>query len=273
MTKHNELFSHSVQWFSLWDVYRYQPISHSSCSLNWNARQLCHVWPHRVIKYKRCSFFVWYGKMQHMFHESSVRLKAHTLFMKRVLYFPISHSNEHRLHIVTVLASFYSSVSEFWCAISLCVFISLRFYAMTFLRDRERLTGLNPEFSFSKERYLYWMSFQLFSSSSIFWGWSFLEFSIFEKYVCCTKPTHTSTLATCLYDILPSIDSVLITFEGEGGGVIFMSFKWRLKALHVSWYPFNASIDSGWNAGSMSSPANMRHYPNVDLMLAHRAQH
>ena len=26
----------SVQWFSLWDVYRYQPISHSICSLNCN---------------------------------------------------------------------------------------------------------------------------------------------------------------------------------------------------------------------------------------------
>ena len=25
-------FSHSVQWFSLWDVYRYRAISHSSCS-------------------------------------------------------------------------------------------------------------------------------------------------------------------------------------------------------------------------------------------------
>ena len=25
-------FSHSAQWFSLWDVYRYQPIWHSSCS-------------------------------------------------------------------------------------------------------------------------------------------------------------------------------------------------------------------------------------------------
>ena len=34
-----------------------------------------------------------------MFHEQSVRLKAHTLFVERVLYFPISHSNEHRLHI------------------------------------------------------------------------------------------------------------------------------------------------------------------------------
>ena len=27
-------FSHSVLWFSLWDVYRYQPISHSRCRLS-----------------------------------------------------------------------------------------------------------------------------------------------------------------------------------------------------------------------------------------------
>ena len=53
-------FSHSVQWFSLWDVYRYQPISHSSCSLNCNVWQLCHIWLDRVRKYKRCSFFVRY---------------------------------------------------------------------------------------------------------------------------------------------------------------------------------------------------------------------
>ena len=102
---HRAYFSHSVQWFSLWDAYRYRPISHSSCILNWNVRQLCHVWRHRVRKYKRCSFFVWYGKIQHMFHEKSVRLKAHTLFIERVLYFPhiqISHSNEHRLHVICV---------------------------------------------------------------------------------------------------------------------------------------------------------------------------
>ena len=28
------IIGHSVLWFSLCDVYRYQPISHSSCSLN-----------------------------------------------------------------------------------------------------------------------------------------------------------------------------------------------------------------------------------------------
>ena len=43
--------------------------------------------------------FVRYGKIQHMSKEQGVRLKAHTLFLGRVLYFPIPHSNEHRLHI------------------------------------------------------------------------------------------------------------------------------------------------------------------------------
>ena len=35
-----------------------------------------------------------------MFNEKGGRLKAHTLFIQRVLYSPISHSNEHRLHIL-----------------------------------------------------------------------------------------------------------------------------------------------------------------------------
>ena len=40
----------------------------------------------------------------HMSTEQGVRLnmlKVHTLFIRRVLYLPISHSNEHGLHIVT----------------------------------------------------------------------------------------------------------------------------------------------------------------------------
>ena len=45
--------------------------------------------------------FVRYGKIQQTFNEQVVRLKAYTLFIERVLYFPISHSNGHRLHIVT----------------------------------------------------------------------------------------------------------------------------------------------------------------------------
>ena len=55
-----------------------------------------YVWLDRVRKYKRCLFFVRYVKTQHMFNEKG----AHTLFIERVLYFPISHSNEHRLHIL-----------------------------------------------------------------------------------------------------------------------------------------------------------------------------
>ena len=35
-----------------------------------------------------------------MSNELAVRLKAHTLFLGRVLYFPIPHSIELRLHIV-----------------------------------------------------------------------------------------------------------------------------------------------------------------------------
>ena len=41
--------------------------------------------------------FVRYGEIQHMSKEQGVRLKAHTLFLGRVLYFPIPHSNEHRI--------------------------------------------------------------------------------------------------------------------------------------------------------------------------------
>ena len=42
-----------------------------------------------------CSLFVQEGKIKHSF----VRPSAHTLFIARVLYFPISHSNEHRLEV------------------------------------------------------------------------------------------------------------------------------------------------------------------------------
>ena len=50
--------------------------------------QLCHVWRDRVRKYKRWSFFVRYGKIQHLSNEQGVRLKAHTLLIGWVLYFP-----------------------------------------------------------------------------------------------------------------------------------------------------------------------------------------
>ena len=39
-------------------------------------------------------------EIQHTSDEQGVRLKAHTLFIGQVLYFPISHSNEHRLLIL-----------------------------------------------------------------------------------------------------------------------------------------------------------------------------
>ena len=36
------------------------------------------------------------AKIQHMSNEQGVRLKAHTLFIERMLYFPVSHSYEYR---------------------------------------------------------------------------------------------------------------------------------------------------------------------------------
>ena len=39
-------FSHSAQWFSLWDVYWYQPISHSRCRLSTMCGRImsCVTW-------------------------------------------------------------------------------------------------------------------------------------------------------------------------------------------------------------------------------------
>ena len=90
-----------MQLYSLWYVHWCQPIGlpYFCCSLDWIAWQLCHVWFDRMKKYKRYSFFVRYGQIQNFFNEWGVRLKAHTSFVERVLYFPISHTNEHRLHI------------------------------------------------------------------------------------------------------------------------------------------------------------------------------
>ena len=47
------LNSHTLLWFSLWDVYRYQPISHSICRLSTMYGSLVYVWLGRVKKYKR----------------------------------------------------------------------------------------------------------------------------------------------------------------------------------------------------------------------------
>ena len=40
--------SHFVQWFSLQDVYWYQPTSPSCCCWNRNIWQICHVWLDRA---------------------------------------------------------------------------------------------------------------------------------------------------------------------------------------------------------------------------------
>ena len=65
----SDSFSHSVLWFSLRDVYRYKPMSHSSCRLSTMYGSLVYVLLDRVRKYKRCSFFVRYVNIQHMFNE------------------------------------------------------------------------------------------------------------------------------------------------------------------------------------------------------------
>ena len=44
------LLQYSTQWFSLWDAYRYQPISHSCCGL-------------KCRKHQYCLYFVLYRKM------------------------------------------------------------------------------------------------------------------------------------------------------------------------------------------------------------------
>ena len=94
-------------WFSLWDVYRYQPISHSSCRLSTMYGSICLVWlswscetekiqtlfifPCDMWKYSTCSM-----------NNKPVRQTRLTPsgFIERALYFPISHWNEHCLHII-----------------------------------------------------------------------------------------------------------------------------------------------------------------------------
>ena len=79
--------THTALWFSLSDVYRYQPISHSSCSWNYNVWWLCHVWLDRVRKnnsvHFSCDMSKCSPKASNLIHFS----------------FPISHANEHCLHI------------------------------------------------------------------------------------------------------------------------------------------------------------------------------
>ena len=108
-----------------WDVCRYQPADHWAEWLSVGdsppyGRLSCRLTVH-LRKYKWYSFScsVRYWKILHMFKEYGVRLKVHTLFLGRVLYFPIPHSNEHRLHIITnpLLAPRITIISFFICYI------------------------------------------------------------------------------------------------------------------------------------------------------------
>ena len=91
--------------------YRILPLDWAQCMAD---PSLVYVWLDRVRKYKRCSFFVRYVILQHMFNEWGVRLKAHTLFIERVLYLPISHSNEHRLHILYHIRQDNPELVQWW---------------------------------------------------------------------------------------------------------------------------------------------------------------
>ena len=79
-----------VQWI------RCSPGSHL---IHWASAVFSHI---TLKKYKRCSVFVRYVKIQHL---SNDKVFAFTVFIGWVLSFPISHSNEHRLHITSRLFS------------------------------------------------------------------------------------------------------------------------------------------------------------------------
>ena len=51
-----------------------------------------------IFKYK-CMHV--YARGYGIFAEYGAHLRAHTVSIGRVLYFPLAHSNEHRLHIIT----------------------------------------------------------------------------------------------------------------------------------------------------------------------------
>ena len=55
--------SHSVLWFSLWDVYRYQLISHSSSRLSTMYETIISC---QLVQWKRCS-----SKGSHLIHRTS----------------------------------------------------------------------------------------------------------------------------------------------------------------------------------------------------------
>ena len=94
------------------------------------------MWVDRMRKYKRCSFSVRYGKMQHTSNERDFRLKAHILFIGRVLFFPISHSNEHRFHIISHSVPLFSlwdvyryqPISHSECSLHYDTYIGIRQY-------------------------------------------------------------------------------------------------------------------------------------------------
>ena len=75
------------------------------------------TWSHEKIQ--TLFILLRYGKIQHTSSEFSVPLKAHTLLNRQVLYFPISHPNELRLHIFSHLRS------GFQAPISVSVHIAL----------------------------------------------------------------------------------------------------------------------------------------------------
>ena len=68
-------------------------------SVNYTLTRAVENFGQSCEKIQTVFIFVRYGETPHMSKKKSVRLKAHTSFLGRVLYFPIPHSNEHRLHI------------------------------------------------------------------------------------------------------------------------------------------------------------------------------
>ena len=80
-----------------WTQYMVVLISHSSCRLNtlYGSIMSCDliVWENTNVAH--FSWDMWKYSTRSM----GTCLKAHTLLIERVLYFPTAHSNEHRLHI------------------------------------------------------------------------------------------------------------------------------------------------------------------------------
>ena len=112
---------HWIQYFPIQlsnehRLYTMRRISHSCFSLNCNVWQLCLVWLDRVREYKRL-FPVLYGIRQHSSNKKVVRIKSHTLFIGRVLYCPLSHSNKDHLHIACWVAFIIETVLLLYCSV------------------------------------------------------------------------------------------------------------------------------------------------------------